>query len=145
LHIFIFAYIFYFLFPISYLVEYNNLGRIGGDSGLSFHGVQYAEKLAEFVETKMSYDEGGFNSSSSCCSPYPSIPTSNPYQSSNPYPQKPQNAKSQNGLSKKNNIFTYTLHSISSIEGLEIPTRLWTSSMRRTKETTQFIAQKVGI
>ncbi|KAJ1430670.1 6-phosphofructo-2-kinase-domain-containing protein, partial [Ochromonadaceae sp. CCMP2298] len=64
--------------------EYNNLGRIGGDSGLSFHGVKYAEKLAEFVETKLSKDESG----------------------------------------------------------REIPTRLWTSSMRRTKETTQFIKQK---
>jgi len=64
--------------------EYNNLGRIGGDSGLSPEGVKYAQKLAEFVERKINKDASG----------------------------------------------------------REVPTRLWTSSMRRTKETTQFIAQK---
>ena len=64
--------------------EYNNLGRIGGDSGLSEHGVKYAEKLAEFVESKVVRDA----------------------------------------------------------EGKEVPARLWTSTMRRTKETTQFIQQR---
>lgn len=64
--------------------EYNNLGRIGGDSGLSEHGVKYAEKLAEFVEKKILHDESGN----------------------------------------------------------EVPARLWTSTMRRTKETTQFIQQR---
>jgi Histidine phosphatase superfamily (branch 1) len=29
--------------------EYNAIGRIGGDSGLSQHGVNYAKKLAVFV------------------------------------------------------------------------------------------------
>jgi 6-phosphofructo-2-kinase len=33
--------------------EYNAVGRIGGDSGLSPHGVAYARSLAEFVETKV--------------------------------------------------------------------------------------------
>ena len=61
--------------------EYNNLGRIGGDSGLSEHGVKYAEKLAEFVEEKLVKDA----------------------------------------------------------QGCDVPCRLWTSTMRRTKETTQFI------
>mmetsp|Transcript_24660 Transcript_24660/g.41145 ORF Transcript_24660/g.41145 Transcript_24660/m.41145 type:complete len:542 (-) Transcript_24660:1051-2676(-) len=61
--------------------EYNNLGRIGGDSGLSNHGLAYAKKLAEFVETDIVRDS----------------------------------------------------------EGNEVPARLWTSSMRRTKETAQFI------
>jgi broad specificity phosphatase PhoE len=61
--------------------EYNNLGRIGGDSGLSEHGVKYAEKLAHFVEEAVTKDANG----------------------------------------------------------KETPARLWTSTMRRTKETTQFI------
>jgi len=33
--------------------EYNQLGRIGGDSGLSEHGLAYAHKLAEYVEEKV--------------------------------------------------------------------------------------------
>lgn len=63
---------------------YNDFGRIGGDSGLSEHGVRYAEKLAQFVEDVVTKDANGN----------------------------------------------------------EIPARLWTSTMRRTKETTQFIKQK---
>eukprot|EP01038_Epipyxis_sp_PR26KG_P012621 gene12621-16924_t len=63
--------------------EYNDLGRIGGDSGLTYHGVEYAKKLAEFVERKIVRDENGN----------------------------------------------------------EVPGRLWTSTMRRTKETSQFIRQ----
>eukprot|EP01039_Chlorochromonas_danica_P002541 gene2541-2782_t len=63
--------------------EYNDLGRIGGDSGLTEHGLRYAEKLAEFVEKHIVKDEqGGY-----------------------------------------------------------VPARLWTSTMRRTKETAQFIKQ----
>ena len=31
------------------------LGRIGGDSGLSPHGLQYAIKLAEYVEKNVLY------------------------------------------------------------------------------------------
>ena len=34
--------------------EYNAIGRIGGDSGLSAHGVNYAKKFAEFVEDHVS-------------------------------------------------------------------------------------------
>ena len=63
--------------------EYNAQGRIGGDSGLSQHGLAYAHKLAEFVEEKVVQNELG---------------------------------ESQ-------------------------PGRLWTSTMRRTRETAQFIKQ----
>jgi len=63
--------------------EYNDLGRIGGDSGLTNHGVNYARKLAEFVDKKIVKDE----------------------------------------------------------KGEDVPARLWTSTMRRTKETAQFIQQ----
>jgi broad specificity phosphatase PhoE len=61
--------------------EYNAQGRIGGDSGLSPHGLAYAKKLAEFVDSRIVRDESG----------------------------------------------------------REVPARLWTSTMRRTKETAQFI------
>jgi len=63
--------------------EYNAVGRIGGDSGLSASGSAYAHKLADFVGTKITRDSAGN----------------------------------------------------------DVPARLWTSSMRRTKETAQFIVQ----
>jgi broad specificity phosphatase PhoE len=63
--------------------EYNDLGRIGGDSGLTQHGVSYAKRLADFVEQKIVKDG----------------------------------------------------------DGNDRPARLWTSTMRRTKETAQFIKQ----
>lgn len=34
--------------------EYNAVGRIGGDSGLSQHGVNYARTLGQFVDAKVS-------------------------------------------------------------------------------------------
>jgi broad specificity phosphatase PhoE len=62
--------------------EYNVVGRIGGDSGLSAdHGVSYARKLGQFVEDHVKRDE----------------------------------------------------------EGNTVPARLFTSTMRRTIETAQFI------
>jgi broad specificity phosphatase PhoE len=64
--------------------EYNDLGRIGGDSGLTEHGIKYAQKLAEFVD---------------------------------------QNIVKDCEIKE------------------DIPARLWTSTMRRTKETAQFIKQ----
>jgi hypothetical protein len=68
--------------------EYNTEGRIGGDSGLSEHGLAYAHKLAEFVEQKVTRDP----------------------------------------------------------EGRVLPARLWTSTMRRTIETAQFISNpKISI
>ena len=63
--------------------EYNDLGRIGGDSGLTHHGLAYAKKLAGFVHSRVIRDA----------------------------------------------------------DGKEMPARLWTSTMRRTKETAQFIPQ----
>eukprot|EP01033_Poteriospumella_lacustris_P007119 gene7119-5122_t len=63
--------------------EYNDLGRIGGDSGLTVHGLRYAQKLAEFVDKNIVKDK----------------------------------------------------------DGNDVPARLWTSTMRRTRETSQFIKQ----
>lgn len=69
--------------------EYNLLGKIGGDSGLSHNGKEYARRLAKFAEdviaTKTEIDENGNEV------------------------KKPQ------------------------------PARLWTSTLRRTKETSQFL------
>jgi len=64
--------------------EYNALGRIGGDSGLSGHGLAYARALADFVDEAI------------CKDPETGIPR---------------------------------------------PARLWTSTMRRTKETAQYVKQ----
>jgi broad specificity phosphatase PhoE len=36
--------------------EYNSVGKIGGDSGLTTHGFNYAKRLADFVDTKVSND-----------------------------------------------------------------------------------------
>lgn len=69
--------------------EYNAVGRIGGDSGLSNHGLNYARKLADFVEENIKKKPAGEGSDSS----------------------------------------------------EEVPARLWTSTMRRTKETCQFITE----
>jgi predicted kinase len=73
--------------------EYNAIGRIGGDSGLSIHGINYARKLAEFVEQNIK--------------------------------KKPVDEPNGGGGGGKE----------------EVPARLWTSTMRRTKETCQFIGQ----
>ena len=73
--------------------EYNDLGRIGGDSGLTEHGLNYAKKLEEFVDHKVT-----------------------------------------NYLDKDGNP-----------TGDEHPARLWTSTMRRTKETAQFIRHNMLI
>ena len=39
--------------------EYNAIGRIGGDSGLSGHGVAYAKALGDFVAKKVSSSQWG--------------------------------------------------------------------------------------
>lgn len=66
--------------------EYNALGRIGGDSSLSQHGINYARKLAEWVHNDLTVEDD------------------------------PDTG-----------------------EKMERPCRLWTSTMNRTKETSQFI------
>jgi broad specificity phosphatase PhoE len=68
--------------------EYNLLGKIGGDSGLTPAGVEYARRLAQFAKEHIAH--GGGNGDDA-------------------------------GSNK------------------ERPCRLWTSTLRRTKETAQFI------
>lgn len=68
--------------------EYNLLGKIGGDSGLSLNGLEYAKRLAQFAKNKIA-----------------------------------STTKIVDGKEVKT----------------EIPCRLWTSTLNRTKETAQFI------
>jgi broad specificity phosphatase PhoE len=70
--------------------EYNLLGKIGGDSGLTPAGLEYARRLAVFAKEKIAQDN---------------------------------NDAPKDGEEKK----------------APIPCRLWTSTLRRTKETAQFI------
>jgi broad specificity phosphatase PhoE/predicted kinase len=72
--------------------EYNLLGKIGGDSGLSPAGVEYAKRLAEFAQEHIATRKLVH-------------PVANPNDGT-------------------------TEH---------VPARLWTSTLRRTKETAQFI------
>ena len=69
--------------------KYNLLGRIGGDSGLSENGLEYASRLAKYVEEEIT------------------------------------NSKTSAGAEP--------------IAKKQVPARLWTSTLRRTKETAQFI------
>lgn len=70
--------------------EYNLLGKIGGDSGLTPAGVEYARRLAQFAKEQIACDDIG-------------------------------DAADDDGKPK------------------ERPCRLWTSTLRRTRETAQFI------
>lgn len=70
--------------------EYNLLGKIGGDSGLTPAGVEYARRLAQFAKEQIACHDIG-------------------------------DAADDDGKPK------------------ERPCRLWTSTLRRTRETAQFI------
>ena len=68
---------------------YNLVGKIGGDSGLTPAGIEYARRLAQFAKDQIAHGK----------------------------------IVDENGEEKT----------------VERPTRLWTSTLRRTKETAQFI------
>ncbi|GKY92858.1 6-phosphofructo-2-kinase 1, variant 3 [Mayamaea pseudoterrestris] len=74
--------------------EYNLLGKIGGDSGLTPAGLEYARRLAEFAKGYIAVD-----------------PNASPEEGDDAAGATPQTR----------------------------PCRLWTSTLRRTKETAQFI------
>jgi broad specificity phosphatase PhoE/predicted kinase len=87
--------------------EYNVLGKIGGDSGLSANGIKYAKRLAEFAKdyiAKVTDDEMDAHLNAS-----------------------EGEVKSEAESSNERN------------DRPERPCRLWTSTLRRTKETAQFI------
>jgi broad specificity phosphatase PhoE len=81
--------------------EYNLLGKIGGDSGLTPAGVEYARRLAVFAKEEIAkyHDSEGNTISDDCV-----------------------NSSDDNANQPK-----------------QRPCRLWTSTLRRTKETAQFI------
>lgn len=142
--------------------DYNAVGRIGGDSGLSKHGLHYAKKLAEFTEnvitkypapveenenrksvdikdearadaiiasafsfTLSSGSGSGSESGSGTSSSGVTTPSRNIVLTGNSLPL----SASPPGVDVIDPM----------IPGGERPARLWTSTMRRTKETAQFI------
>ena len=84
--------------------EYNVLGKIGGDSGLSPNGVKYAKRLAQFAKDYIAKGGGDSNEADG---------------------DRTKSSASHEG------------------ETPERPCRLWTSTMRRTKETAQFISHNM--
>lgn len=80
--------------------EYNLLGKIGGDSGLTPAGLEYARRLAVFAKEEIAR-------------PRPEYGMHN---------GEAKETKDAEGDSEK-----------------ELPCRLWTSTLRRTRETAQFI------
>jgi len=90
--------------------EYNLLGKIGGDSGLTPAGTEYARRLATFAKEEIARPRGNIDDDTDT--------NTNDSTSSD-------NSSSNNSQPRK-----------------ERPCRLWTSTMRRTKETAQFIVHK---
>jgi len=76
--------------------EYNVLGKIGGDAGVSANGLEYSKRLAKFASEHIA--------------------------------QNNNTTKSDNGETGD------------TTDNTERPCRLWTSTLRRTKETAQFIS-----
>ena len=95
--------------------EYNQIGRIGGDSGLTEHGLAYARKLADFVESHIVRGD--------VCG-----------AARSPGAAATSGSGNGNGSAAGGGVVNG--------RGDEIPARLWTSTLRRTRETAQFIGQR---
>ena len=156
---------------------YNAFGRIGGDSGLSQHGMNYAHLLAEFTEkyiqkvpehqqtvkTVTSSEMPNFSSgpSSGAVADKNSSPVSNSGDSHltvevgvdvkpstsmtgspDDLPVPLASINTSNQLSGEGSSQVH-VHTRGMMSPGERPARLWTSTMRRTRETAQFIEQKV--
>jgi broad specificity phosphatase PhoE len=94
--------------------EYNLLGKIGGDSGLSPAGLEYARRLATFAKEHIAVGgnaDGLFDNDSAT-----------------------QNEDENNESANAN---------ASGDAKKPLPCRLWTSTLRRTKETAQFLKPEV--
>jgi broad specificity phosphatase PhoE/predicted kinase len=87
--------------------EYNLLGKIGGDSGLTPAGVEYARRLAVFAKEHIAQNKCFYQWSS-------------------------KGRRTKEGGTEQEEESTEE-------EPKEVPCRLWTSTLRRTKETAQFI------
>lgn len=90
--------------------EYNLLGKIGGDSGLTPSGMEYARRLAVFAKTTIAQDNNGNTNGNG------------------------------NGNTNGNGNGSHK-EDAETVEDKKapIPCRLWTSTLRRTNETAQFI------
>jgi broad specificity phosphatase PhoE len=89
--------------------EYNLLGKIGGDSGLTPAGVEYARRLAVFAKEEIAknHNPEGTNNHTNSSNNNNNNDMVDGDQENKPQPQR--------------------------------PCRLWTSTLRRTQETAQFI------
>ena len=115
--------------------EYNAIGRIGGDSGLSGHGVAYAKALGDFVAKKVSSSSDGVSSGQGkdmciCMYEYKIMYTL--YNTPTTHCTSCIHIQS---------LHYTSIQIIVGESGQEVPARLWTSTLRRTKETGQFIPQ----
>lgn len=89
--------------------EYNLLGKIGGDSGLTPAGLEYARRLALFAKEYIAVDPSSRKTEPTTGEPKTPTPSDDEGEDENEPPR------------------------------IERPARLWTSTLRRTKQTAQFI------
>jgi len=88
--------------------EYNLLGKIGGDSGLTPAGMEYARRLAVFAKEEIAKP-------------------------------RPEDQLHNGEVARAVNSNGSVSEADSDDDKEERPCRLWTSTLRRTKETAQFI------
>ena len=103
--------------------EYNLLGKIGGDSGLTAAGVEYARRLAQFAKEQIASMDGA--------------ELSDVGQET----MSGESGETGNNGQGRGNGTTPTGPPPRTFSGTrkERPCRLWTSTLRRTKETAAFI------
>jgi broad specificity phosphatase PhoE len=96
--------------------EYNLLGKIGGDSGLTPAGLEYARRLAHFAKEEIAR---------------PRLKDTKRRSNSHDFLSDEKDDELEGGENSNSN---------SNEDNEERPCRLWTSTMRRTQETAQFIS-----
>jgi broad specificity phosphatase PhoE len=96
--------------------EYNLLGKIGGDSGLTAAGKEYARRLATFAREVIAKDDDQHSASAS---------------GGDIDNHDDDNSTNDNKADDSTNIV--------STSPKQRPCRLWTSTLRRTQETAQFM------
>ena len=100
--------------------EYNLLGKIGGDSGLTPAGTEYARRLAIFAKEEIAR-------------PRPEDQTHNGEVAKTRVHSSNGSEDSENENDEPSSIAG------ANANNKERPCRLWTSTLRRTRETAQFI------
>ena len=106
--------------------EYNLLGKIGGDSGLTPAGIEYARRLAQFAKEHIAMNQQmGYDGILETEGDDKGSDTSN-------------DSKKTEGEELEEGGGT-TSETPTTKTKKERPCRLWTSTLRRTRETAQFI------